>query len=152
MTCNRRTALNEMKALLNDAWQNSAQQIVGYTPDIRWPMVEEPSTPDMTKFFARFSTQTVLEGNAGIGDTTSIGTALYNTAGLLFVQLFGPMSGDAQVGDKLEQLAALVVGAYRGITSPSGVWFRNVRNQELTPDSKFQRRNVVAEFQYYEIG
>lgn len=142
-----------MKALLNNAWQTGAQQIVGnYTPDIRWPKVEEPVTPDMTKFFARFSTQTVLEGNAGIGDAGSIGLSMYNTAGLLFVQLFGPMSGDAQAGDKLEQLAALVVLAYRGITSPSGVWFRNVRNQELTADSKFYRHNVVAEFQYYEIG
>jgi hypothetical protein len=47
-------------------------------------------------------------------------------------------------------LAKTVADAYEGVTSPNGVWFRNVRIQEIGRDGEFHQTQVLAEFSYYE--
>jgi hypothetical protein len=48
------------------------------------------------------------------------------------------------------ELARVSVNAYEGQSSPSGVWFRNVRVQEMGRDGEFYQINVIVEFEYYE--
>ena len=48
-------------------------------------------------------------------------------------------------------LSKVVVDAFEGVASPGGVWFRNVRINELGRDGTFNMTNVVVEFEYYEL-
>ena len=145
-------AKDEMFKLLNDAWDAGAAAIVGYVPDINWPL-NEPAVPtDLSRYWATVSTQMVLEDQAALGNVENSNQKVYESAGILFVQCFGPMAGDPTVTTKLPALAALAKNSFRGMKTPSGVWFRNVRTRELGPDGKFQRINAIAEFQYREIG
>lgn len=152
--CNYATARNEMFGLVNDAWVIGAQFAVGASllPELRFQGKEENAIPARDKYWGRVSTQMVREGEAGVGADEDGMTRRYDAAGLLFVQCFAPMSGDALAWPRLGDLADLALRAVRGKKTASGVWFRNVRRQELAPDGKFQRMNVVAEFQYQERG
>ena len=48
------------------------------------------------------------------------------------------------------ELARVSANAYEGQTSPNGVWFRNVRIQEIGRDGDYFQVNMLAEFEYYE--
>lgn len=47
-------------------------------------------------------------------------------------------------------LAKVVADAYEGASSPNGVWFRNVRINELGRDGTFYMTNVLVDFEYSE--
>lgn len=47
-------------------------------------------------------------------------------------------------------LAKVVADAYEGVSSPGGVWFRNVRVNELGRDGTFNMTQVLIDFEYYE--
>lgn len=134
-------------------WQSfnvaEVSSLVGYIPDVRWPMVEEPGEPDSSKYWARLSVQTVFEEQTAIAGNDL--KRRYTASGLVFVQLFCPksVSDSGEVGRKLAELAR---AAFRGKSSPNNVWFRNVRINELSPENLFHRFNVVAEFEYDEIA
>ncbi len=49
------------------------------------------------------------------------------------------------------QLAKVVADAYEGVSSPNGVWFRNVRITELGREGTFFQMQVAADFEYYEV-
>lgn len=48
-------------------------------------------------------------------------------------------------------LAKSIVDAYEGVHSPNGVWFRNVRIQEIGKEGQFHELQVLIEFEYNEI-
>lgn len=59
----------------------------------------------------------------------------------------------APIGKGLSEsydLAKTVADAYEGVHSPNGVWFRNVRIQEIGRDGEFHQTQVLIEFEYYE--
>lgn len=134
-------------------WQtwNAAEtsSLVGYVPDVRWPLVEESAEPDSSKYWARLSIQTVFEEQTALAGND--GKRRYTASGLVFVQIFCPksISNSGEVGRKLAEIAR---NAYRGKTTPNKVWFRNVRINELSPENLFYRFNVVAEFEYDETA
>tara|TARA_R110000851_G_scaffold16046_2_gene52521 strand:+ start:10842 stop:11258 length:417 start_codon:yes stop_codon:yes gene_type:complete len=47
-------------------------------------------------------------------------------------------------------LAKVVADAYEGQSSDNGVWFRNVRLQEIGRESQFYQTNVLIDFEYNE--
>lgn len=47
-------------------------------------------------------------------------------------------------------LAKVVADAYEGVSSPNGVWFRNVRINELGRFGAFFQTNVLVDFEYTE--
>lgn len=148
MTTTYPNAIDEMFAALRLPWNAQTTAIVGYVPEIRWPGVEEPDKPELKKFWARVSTQTVLERQATFRNGTD---KRYTTDGLLFVQLFCPMS-DKQAMDKGRRLAVVARNAFRGVETSSSIWFRNARINELSPDGKAYRFNIVTEYEYDELS
>jgi hypothetical protein len=148
MTTTYPQAIDEMFAMFSTAWNAQSMAIVGYVPAIRWPGVEEPEKPDLTKFWARVSQQTVIERQITFRNGVD---KRYETSGLLFVQIFAPMS-DPQAMAKLRALAVVARNTFRGKASASLIWFRNCRINELAPDGKAYRLNVVSDYQYDEIG
>lgn len=148
MTATYPQAIDEIYGLFRTAWNAGAPAIVGYTPEIRWPGVEEPTKPETKKFWARVSSQNVTERQITFRNGTS---KRYQTDGLIFVQIFAPMS-NAQAMEKLRLLAVVARNAFRGKVTGSDVWFRNCRINELSPDGTSYRCNIVAEYQFDEIG
>lgn len=112
--------------------------------------VESDGKIPSNKFWARISLQTVTEEQA-----TFRGSDLqrrYETNGLVFVQLFMAKEKpeNYQLGLKL---AVIIKNAFRGQQTDGCIWFRNVRIQENLPaESSWFRLNVVAEYQYNELG
>lgn len=152
MTASYTQAVDAMFALFNVAWSAGAAAIVGSVPQIRWQGVEGTSPPPVNGYWCRVSTQNVIEQQT----THKTGIApnenrRYTSSGLLFVQLFCPMS-DAQAMDKGRQLAMLARNAFRGKSTSNDVWFRNARINELSPEDNSYRFNIIVEYEYDDIG
>lgn len=79
---------------------------------------------------------------------TATGTSRFARDGLLIVQIFTPAGKGLQ---DAYNLAKVVVDAYEGSTTPGGVWFRNVRLNEVGRDGRFFQMNVLVEFLYDEL-
>lgn len=137
-------ATDEINAQFLTAWKAQAAAIVGYEPEVYWQNVQNPKIPDGSKFWARVSAQTVFEQQI-----TFASCRKFEVSGLVFVQIFCPKSNSQsfELGKKLATVAKL---AYRGQKTESGVWFRNVRINEIEPEDQFYRLNVIAEFEYDE--
>lgn len=152
MTATYKEAVDAMFRLFWLAWTADAATIVGIIPEVRWQGVEGKDPPDANNYWCRVSTQTVLERQATLkSGIDSSENRRYTTQGMLFVQLFCPMS-DAQAMDKGRQLAMLARNAFRGKETDNGVWFRNARINELPPDENAYRFNIVVEFEFDDIG
>lgn len=151
-TTGYKNAKDEMFALFNTAWAAGSGAIVGgVAPEIRWPLDEKPDPTDFSLYWARVSTQLVVADQAALGNGEDGGKILYASAGLIFVQCFGPV-GDKQVGVRLPALAELAKNSFRGKKTASGVWFRNCRTLEVGAADKWQQIKAIAEFQFQEIG
>lgn len=149
MTTTYVEAIDQMFSLFNSAWNAETTAIVGYVPEVRWPGVEEPGTPDASKYWARVSQQTVIEEQTTIGDSN--GKRRYTASGLIFVQIFCPKS-EAAAMENGRNLAVIARNSFRGKTTSGKVWFRNARINELAPEESAYRFNVVAEYEYDEIS
>lgn len=76
------------------------------------------------------------------------GKKRFERTGLLIVQIFTP-SGEGL--SSADDLAKVISDAFEGQTSPRGVWFKNVRVNEVGPSGNWYQVNVVVEFQYDEV-
>jgi len=139
-------AIDQIFSIFRTAWNAKSAAIVGYIPEVRWPGVEEPDTPNTDKFWVRVSQQTVKEGQSTLRND---GCTRYTTDGLLFIQLFCPKS-DSKSMEKGRKLAMLARDAYRGNSTDGKVWFRDARIKELPPEKDWYRFNIIAEYEYDE--
>jgi hypothetical protein len=139
-------AIDDIFKTFKTAWDTSSASIVGYIPEVRWPGVEEPEVPDRSKYWVRISQQTIADEQKSFRNGTC---RSFETAGLVFVQLFLPRSDSKsmQLGKKLANLSR---NAFRKRSVNGGVWFRNSRIVEIPPEDAFFRLNVVAEYEYNE--
>ncbi len=76
-----------------------------------------------------------------------IGGRDFQRIGTLIIAIYVPGGKGLQTAYELARISA---NAYEGITSPNGVWFRDVRIQEIGRDGNYFQINVLAEFEYYE--
>lgn len=103
------------------------------------------------KYWVRISTQQVTSPQAAhiMRDEPGASPIAYDTNGLVFVQVFAPMS-DEDSFRKGELIATKARDIFRAVETPSSVWFRNARFNELDPDGKHYRWNVKVEYQFSE--
>lgn len=88
--------------------------------------------------------QGALRGNPqGLPNTTP-----WTRTGLVTVQVFTPLGLGLSIGDSLYKI---VLDAFEGKKTSLGVWFRNVRLNEIGPDGTWYQSNILAEFEYDEI-
>lgn len=140
-------AIDEIFEIFKVAWDANSAAIVGYVPEIRWQGVEEPNSPDYSKFWCRVSQQTVIEQQSGFRNGEC---KPYTTEGLVFIQIFCPKS-DSESMTKGRKLAIVGRDAFRGNSTSGKVWFKNARVNELPAEIQWIRLNVVAEYEYDEI-
>ena len=118
----------------------------GYVPQMVWPDNPPKDQPDARKTWLRTSRQIVNQRLAAFRDTAKV----YETDGILFVQLFFPraVQGSVEAG---EMFADYVRDAFRGAPAESEIVFRNARVLKLGNEEKWFRSNVVVEFEFDEI-
>jgi hypothetical protein len=149
MSATYQIATDEMFAQFNTAWQAQTAAIAGYVPIVYWPLITPVDVPDGSKYWTRVSKQGVLEEQTTLRDEN--GERRYTAYGLIFVEIYAPKSaGNAPVVARA--LAVVARNAYRGKTTPSKVIFRNARIKEVPEEALYYRLNVVAEYEYDEIG
>lgn len=141
-------AVDQMFELFKTDWDANTTSIVGYVPEVRWPNVEEPEIPPKDLYWARVNQMTVSESQLAFCETVE---KVYNPMGLIIVQLFCPKS-NTESSTKGRELSMIVKKAYRGKKTAGGVWFRNVRIEEMKVEMNFYRFNIVAEYEYNEKG
>jgi hypothetical protein len=142
-------AVDQIFGIFKTAWDAGASAIVGYTPEVLYPGVEEPKTMPKDKYWSRISQQTADEPQTGMRNGEN--GQRYTTSGLVFVQIFCPKSESLGLTNG-RLLANLARNSYRGNATDCKVWFRNARIVELDPEENWYRLNVVAEYEYDEIA
>lgn len=151
MTTDYRGATDDIFGLITKTVKQHSVAVIGYEPEIRFQGVPEKDMPGVDKVWLRASIQTVDEQQKTFSTCEGgAGKKLYTSYGLVFVQMFIPKTKNG-VWTKGTILASILRNAFRGSKSGNGVWFRNPRVEELTPEADFFRINVVSEFEYSEI-
>jgi hypothetical protein len=151
MTATYPQAIDDIFSLFLAAWQLATPDVVESVPEIRWQGAEQAELPDKSAYWCRVSTQTLFEEQSTLNDVAQVGKKRYSNSGLVFVQLFCPMT-DSQATEKGRALAVIARDAFRGQATSHGVWFRNARIVELPPEDDTYRFNVIAEYLYDDIG
>lgn len=132
-------AAREMVARFRDVWNPRPCDF----PGVKFQLPAETVT------WARWRIQ-----HSGGGQTSLAGydgKRRFDKVGNIIIQVFTPLQGGAIVSYDAAQLA---VNAYEGKTTPSGIWFRSVRPDELLDSEQtgtWWQINVVAEFLYDQI-
>lgn len=137
------TAVKEMLALFDNAWK----------PKLCHYPNQDFNLPAANVVWARWRCQHFTGNQATLSDV--IGKRHYESGGTLFIQVFTPLNASEIAS---YDTAEIVSGAYEGKTTPSGVWFRNVRIQEITRDAQtgssddgseaWNQKNVLVDFLY----
>jgi len=129
-------AVDDINKMMKDAWDTT-----GY--DLHWDNVRDQrdtSDDPWGVFVIRHATGE-QDNLGGIGNRNFVRT------GTAIASIFTP------TGNGLSEsyaLAKVVADAYEGQTSENGVWFRNVRMQEIGRESQFYQTNVLIDFEYNE--
>ncbi len=102
--------------------------------------------PLSTLSWARITMQHKVGSPATLG---GIGGRRFRHEGVVTVQVFTPFGGGQTQNDLLTQVA---IDAFEGDeTSPDGVWFRNVRLNEIGQSGSWLQTNVLVDFTYDRI-
>lgn len=151
-------ARDEIFTMFMEAWTQGTPPLNGGSLfPVHWMGLEESSAPNADLTYAAVYLSHLPDPRQTL--TGGAGTVRYERRGLLTVQLHVPID-DGQALRLGPKLAKIIVDAYEGKHSPSGVWFRNVRIQEIGTasgglatqrSSERYQINVYAEFIYDEI-
>lgn len=115
-------------------------------PELRFADVEKDDIPN--GYFVRFSMQPVTQRQATLRNGED---QRYRSQGVVYLQVFS-LRSDELYGERGRKLADAGRKLFRGKSLDGCIWFRNVRVNRLEPEPKFGRYNVVAEYEYDEIG
>lgn len=139
------TAVKEMEARFRNAW----------SPKLADYPNQDFTLPAPSDVWARWRCQHATGNQSSLANV--IGRRRWNRQGSIIVQVFTPLNASEL---SAYNTAEIVVGAYEGKTTPSGVWFRDVRVQESNKDiaggiaaqvNGWIQRNVIADFLYNQI-
>lgn len=150
MSITPQNARKEIFARVDQCWAARAPAVLAPAPppEMRYQGVERETLPGSTKHWARASTQlATTKQSAHVTDVDGASPVEFATVGIAFIQIFAPMS-EAGGYAKGELLAGIAQRIFMAGETPSGVWFRNPRINELPNDGTWYRWNVIADFQF----
>lgn len=129
-------ATNEILTLLKTAWDTTGHQM-------DWENTREQRETDNSPWAS-----VVVRHVSGQQDSLGgLGFRSFIRFGVLIVTIRIPSGSGLSTGNTL---AKVVADAYEGVSSPNGVWFRNVRINEQGRDGSNFVINVLADFEYTE--
>jgi hypothetical protein len=139
MSATFETARNEIFAIFNTAWVAAGD----YT--VLWPDVAGTPPEGSEDPWARVQLNHVLGNQNGFGP---IAQKRWNREGFLLVQVFTAIG---KGGTQNYQLCQSIVDAYQGVTTDSGIWFRNPRINEVGNDGHYYQNNAIVDFEYQQV-
>lgn len=158
MTATYEQARDDILGVFHTAWSALTPALNGgLMLPVRWPGREVEGAPDPDKAFAELFLTLTPGGRQALSGAN--GQRRFERVGLLTVRIKTPIA-DGQSLSLSHQLAKIVTDAYEGKDTPAGVWFRNVRVQEIGAptdgslvqrDSERYQINVYVEFIYSEV-
>ena len=137
MSLTYEAANDDMLAIMKAAWDAT-----GY--NLHYESVKQQRDTDNDPW-AAVSIRHALGQQSSLG---GIGSRRFTRNGTIFVQIFTLIGKSLQ---EAYQLAKIVGDAYEGQASANGVWFRDIRVNEIGRDGTFYQMNVLIDFQYDEI-
>jgi hypothetical protein len=148
MACDINTAYDEILGAFKTAWDASAGAFnEGNLPEVRYDGVGKQGPPDGEEPWARVTIRHVAGGQATLlGDAQ---VTRFTASGIITIQVFYPLKRGGL--SNARSLAKVAKSAYEGKSTPSNVWFRNVRIVEVGPDGPWYNVNVLANFEYDEL-
>ena len=138
MTATFEEARQEILTTFKTAWDTTGHP--AYYENIREDLTSSVEP------WARVTLRHVTGRNASI--TGGIGNQRFERTGNLMVQVFVP------TGEGLTEgltLAKVVADAFEGVSTASGVWFRNTRVNEIGSEGSWFQINVIVDFLYDEV-
>ena len=144
----------EMLTLFEDAWPDATAGILDYTPQATYQGVILKEPVDESKYWVRVSLKSADSRQTSFVDSEAAEKTAreYTTIGVLFVQVFAPMSevDGYENGLKLAQAAQRI---FQNAETSSSVWFRNVRiKDDLGDDGKSWLFNTVADYSFGQLN
>jgi hypothetical protein len=137
----------EAFGLFEAGWLDAG--IIDPTPEVRWQGKAEGDPP--RSYFARVSMVQASTRQASFAEADGASKTKYDNRGHIIVQVFAPMNAeDAFYNGGL--LAEKARDIFRRVETPSGMWFRNMRVNELPNDGEFFRWNVIIEYEFVETS
>jgi len=104
--------------------------------------------PNQSDPWARVQVVHVGGGAASLGNVA--GVKRWRRVGVMTAQLFAKANQDGLT--ELDVLAKLIMTAYEKPADPGhGVWYRNVRLNEVGQSGDWTQFNIVADFSYDEV-
>lgn len=150
MTTDYTSAINEIFGPLNLVWASIVAANGALNAKLYIQGLPEPEAPDAVNFWGRLSQLTIARRQVSF---TTASKKRHRVEGRLILQLFVPMAQAENASFwRGRNIAKAVKGVYSELTTPSGVQFLNVSIEELPNDGKRFRFNVIAEYNYDEIG
>lgn len=141
MTATIDQARDEIFSTFNEAWKGDSAS--AQLP-VLWP--DRSQEPPDTGAWCRVT----LKHTSGRQATLSgeIGSRRFRSTGFVIVQIFTPTGMGLTLTDQLTKIA---VRAFQGVTTASGVIFRDVRPTEAGQSGNWHQTNVLADFEYDEV-
>lgn len=144
MTATFKEASDEILAVYKSAWDTT-----GYPTD--WENVSGDDTVtvppvDGVTPWARVVVRNIVGGNESL--TGALGKQRFIREGFFTAQIF---TGLGKGKTEAYALAKVVADAFEGKSTPSGVWFRNARINEIGNDGSWYQVNFVVNFEYSEV-
>ena len=131
-------AKDEIFSLFKAAWDMTGHPV-------HWQEVKK-SRSKSEDAFAMISIRHAAGFQSTLG--SSVGTTRFSRIGFTTIQIFVAAGKGLQEAYVLAKVAS---DAFEGVSTPGGVWFRNLRLNEVGKNGQFFQLNVVAEFNYDEI-
>lgn len=138
-------ARDEMLALFKTIWDEGSDEVDTSELSIHWPDLPF-DVPDENEAWLRVTLRTATGEQATLSG--SEGLKRFNRQGVIIVQVFTPVGDGMKLSYKLVKI---VMGAFEGKATPNGVWFRNVRFNEVGIDGGWNQVNVLTDFNYDEV-
>jgi hypothetical protein len=131
-------ARDDILTLFKTAWDTTT-----------YPAVYEDTKGDRPASDTPFARPRIRHTTGGQASLSGgLGTSRFERIGFLLVAIYTPQGSGLT---NAYSLAKIVADAFEGTASPNGVWFRNVRINEIGPDGDFFVTNVVVDFVYDEV-
>jgi len=145
-------AKDAMFGHFNDNWNASdIEATLGYDVKVLWQDKEPVDKPPSDKFWLRVSRQTVGQPQAAFSNSEDRpGVRVFETYGLIFVQIFGPKS-KAGAAELMDQIAQNILSIFRKPIDNRCVVFRNSMIREVPEERDTFRKNVISEFSYFQV-
>ena len=141
MTATRTEARDEILGTFRTAWlaSSASQDLPVIYPD---SAADKPASGA----YARVAVSHIDGRTATLAGAT--GYRRFRREGFVTVSIYTPIGGGLTLND---DLSTIVVNAFEGVMTTSGVIFRNVRAQEAGRDGSRFQTNVLADFEYDEV-